>query len=122
MLYGRKGIAMEKTTKPLESSVKAVVHHHLSKDFAPAGTTSFSVEANVSHFEFLTVTGLSIPNDPQQVLATVRAPGNDNPRFSDSFALTVNEIGPDHLIFKIWRVDSSDDPSAPIRIDCLLVL
>src|SRR5437763_879142 len=113
---------MEKTTRPQESSVKAVVHHHLSKDFAPAGTTSFSVEANVTHFHFLTVTYLSIPNIPQQVLATVRAPGDDGPGFSDSFALTVNEIGPYHLVFKIWRVDSSDDPSAPIRIDCLLVL
>ena len=112
---------MEKTTGTLETSVKAVVHH-LGKDFAPAGTISFSVTSNVSHFHLLRVTGISLPNNPAQVLATVRAPGNDNPRFSDSFALTVNEIGPDSLTFKIWRVDSSDNPSAPIQIDCLVVL
>jgi len=114
---------MEKTTGTLERlSVEAVVHH-LGKDFAPAGTSSFSVTANVSHFQLLTVTGLSLPSgNPAQVLATVRAPGNDNPRFSDSFALTVNEIHPDSITFKIWRVDSSDNPSAAIRIDCLVVL
>ena len=114
---------MANTTRTLKrSSVEAVVHH-LGKDFAPAGTRSFSVTTNVTHFELLTVTGISLPSgNPAQVLATVRAPGNDNPRFSDSFALTVNEIHPDSLTFKIWRIDSSDNPSAPIRIDCLVVL
>jgi|SRR4051794_20914254 len=102
-------------------SVKAVVHDKVA--FAPAGTSAFSVTTNVTHFTLLRVTGLSLPSgDPAQVLATVRAPGNDNPGFSDSFALTVNEIHPDSLTFKIWRVDSSDDPAAPIRIDCLVVL
>jgi hypothetical protein len=112
---------MEKTTQAQEASVKAVVHHH-GREFAPAGTIAFSVIHNVSHFTRLTVTGLSIPNNPRQVLATVRAPENDNPGFSDSFALTVNQIGTTTLTFKIWRVDSSDNPSAPIQIDCLLVL
>lgn len=105
-----------------KSSAKAVVHN-VGKAFAPAGTVSFSVTANVSHFELLTVTGISLPSgNPAQVLTTVRAPGNDNPRFSDSFVLTVNEIHPDSLTFKIWRVDSSDNPSAPIQIDCLVVV
>jgi hypothetical protein len=109
------------TMTPKKNSVKATVRN-LRTAFAPDGTIAFSVVHNVSHFEFLTVTGLSIPNDPQCVLATVRAPGNDSPGFSDSFALTVNAVGPDNIIFKIWRVDSSDDPSAPIQIDCLVVL
>jgi hypothetical protein len=113
---------MAKTTRALETSVKAVVHPP-GKDFvAPERMLAFSVTANVSHFHRLRVTGVHIPSNPFLVLATVRAPENDNPRFSDSFALTVNQIEKEALTFKIWRVDSSNDPSAPIRIDFLLVL
>jgi len=114
---------MEKTRNPEHKSVKAVVHDP-GKDFAPAGTTAFTVPSiHVTHFTRLRITGISLPNgNPFAVLATVRAPGNDNPGFSDSFALTVNEIHPDSLTVKIWRVDSSDNPSAPIRIDFFVVL
>jgi hypothetical protein len=113
---------MEKNTNPAQKSVKAFVHDP-GKDFSPTGTTAFTVTTNVSHFTLLRITGISLPNgNPFAVLATVRAPGNDNPGFSDSFALTVNEIHPDSLTVKIWRVDSSDDPSAPIRIDFFVVL
>jgi hypothetical protein len=82
----------------------------------------FHVNAQIAHFEVFTVTGLSLPSaTPAGVFASVRAPNNDNPQYSDSFALTVNQIHPDSITFKIWRVDSSDNPSASIRIDCMVV-
>ena len=104
------------------STTKAETHHS-GTPFAPAGTVVFHVNAHVSHFHLLTVTGLSLPNaNPAGVFAGVRAPGNDNPGYSDSFALTVNQIHTDSITFKIWRVDSSDNPSAAIRVDCMVVL
>ncbi len=105
-----------------ESTAKAE-HHPRSAEFAPAGTLALSVIANVTHFHFLTVTGLSLPNNnPFNVIATVRAPNNDNPGFSDSFCLTVNKINRDSIVFKIWRTDSSANPSAAIRIDFFVVV
>ena len=117
-------MAQTKTSDiPLETSVEAVVHPRRGLDFvAPENMLSFSVTANVSHFHKLRVTGVHIPRNPFVVLATVRAPENDNPRFSDSFAVTVNQIETEALTFKIWRVDSSGNPAAPIRIDFLVVL
>jgi hypothetical protein len=110
------------TLKATESTAKAI-KHEADKAFAPAGTQAYSVTAHVTHFELLTVTGLSLPNNnPFNVIATVRAPDNNNPGFSDSFALTVNQIRTNSIIFKIWRVDSSQDPSATIRIDFFIVL
>ena len=86
------------------------------------GTISFSVTANVSHFEILSITGISLPSrNPTGVFATVRAPNDDNPLYSDSSSLTVNEVEQDVMRMKIWRIDSSQDPSAAIRIDVLVV-
>ena len=114
---------MESQTRTLKHSSAKAVLHHSAKPFDPAGTHVFSVTAHVLHLETFTVTGLSLPNaTPAGVFASVRAPNNDNPQYSDSFVLTVNQIHPDSITFKIWRIDSSNDPSAPIRIDCMVVL
>jgi hypothetical protein len=114
--------ARETKAKATESTAVAV-KHAANPNFAPAGTLAFSVTANVTHFHFLTVTGISLPNNnPFNVIATVRAPGNNNPGFSDSYALTVNQINTNSVIFKVWRVDSSDNPAASIRIDFFVVL
>jgi hypothetical protein len=114
---------MESHARTLKHSTAKAEIHHSGTPFAPAGTVVFHVNTHVSHFHFFTVTGLSLPSaTPAAVLAAVRAPGNDNPQYSDSFALTVNQIHPDSITFKIWRIDSSNDPSAPIRIDCMVVL
>jgi hypothetical protein len=111
------------TLKTYESTAEAIKHEANKAGFAPTGTQAYSVTANVTHFTRLTVTGLSLPNNnPFNVIATVRAPDNNNPGFSDSFALTVNQIRTNSMVFKIWRVDSSQDPSASIRIDFFVVL
>ena len=86
------------------------------------GLVTFSVTVNVSHYEFLRVTGINLPSrTPSAVFASVRAPNDDNPQYSDSFALTVNEVEQNVMNLKIWRVDSSQNPSAAIRIDVLVV-
>ena len=79
------------TIEPKHSEFK--LDSKLIKPLGVAGGINFAVTANVTHFHFLTVTGINLPTDtPSVVLATVRAPNNDNPQFSDSFAVTVNQI------------------------------
>ncbi len=86
------------------------------------GFITFTVSSiNVSRWEFLNITGLNLPANPSGVFVSVRAPNNDNPQYSDSFVLTVNHVVQNSIILKIWRVDSSDNPSAPIRIDGLVI-
>jgi hypothetical protein len=75
----------------------------------------------------LTVTpppGVKFPDNPQMVLAQVRDPSNQNQtnQYPDSFAVTVAEVVPDFLIFKIARADQpANSEGAHIRIDFLVV-
>jgi hypothetical protein len=81
----------------------------------------FHVNAGVSAFHRLQITGFRLSTDaPQGVFVQVRLP-QGTAGFSDSFTTRVEVVNRDRIDLVIFRVDSRSNPSAQFRFDILVI-
>ena len=65
---------------------------------------------------------LGLSRDPQTLHVQTKFPANTNLTVSDNFSIVVSVVDRSHIVFNVWRVDSSDNPAIQYAFDFLITL